>query len=768
MNGGPTSAAEGNGRAPSRARLVASAPARAWLLAGVLTTRLTGPLRRPFRRRARLLPVPEPAPVADYIAWAPPDFSLLPTRTGAAKFRHAVRTFVVIAVVGGLFVGAGLALLVPGARTIAAGYDYTALDLRGGLSQLSQRTVVYDSAGNQMGVLGSEDREAVDLEEVPQVVINAVVAVEDQTFWENNGIDVGGVFRALVENVTSGEIEQGGSTISQQLVKNRVLGSERDLDRKVRELVLAYRLNEQYTKAEILEEYLNTVYFGQGSYGIKSAAERFFRFVDPATGQERGKRLDELNVADAALLAGVISNPESDNPFTDPERALDRRADVLKLEVEQGYVTQADADFANVTPLPTLRPPSELRPQNYLVEEVQRRLLQDERLGATPEERQDALLRGGLRVYSTIDPVAQFQAQTAVNETLPSGRPPSFTASLVAVEPSTGFVRAIVGGPGFEQSQYNLATYAPGQQVGSSWKVITLAAALDAGYSPNDTVNGSSPCAMPGRPSEVTRNAEGGGGTQTLRRATSGSVNCAFVRLSLAVGLENVIDVAHRLGIKQDTLEPFLTLTLGVFGATTLEMASVGATIANQGVYQDPTVIERVESPNGEIVIDNRLRAGDQAISAAAANCEIDILRGVVTGGTGTGARIDPHLAVGKTGTTDKRADAFFLGMTPQLVAAVWYGDPLQDTPGAGFGGQTPASIWREFMGTYLEDEPVVQWPAPSLNCVARGHRITELGRDEREAPRPTAAPPTLPPAPEAPPEFVPIPPAPPPVISLP
>jgi penicillin-binding protein 1A len=393
---------------------------------------------------------------------------------------------------------------------------------------------------------------------------------------------------------------------------------------------------------------------------------------------------------------------------------------------------------------------------------VQRRLLADERLGDTPEERRDTLLRGGLRIYSTLDPVVQLQAQAAINARLPNRAP--FTAALVAMEPRTGFVRAMVGGPGFEQSQYNIATYAPGQQAGSSWKIITLAAALENGYSPNDSVDGSSPCTLPagegfGTNGRVTtRNAEGGGGTQSIRRATVGSVNCAFARITVSVGYDRVIDIAHRLGIKQDlqavapdgTAYPAHTpvLTLGVFESTPLEMATVLATVADGGVHKEPSFVERIEGPDGEIVFDERDRSGEPAISPEAASCEIDILKDVVTSGTGTGARLRGHTAVGKTGTTDRKSDAWFVGAVPQMVAAVWYGAPEGDIPGAGFGGETPATIWREFMQTYVADKPVMAWPEPSLTCAAPGGRVTELGRDTRPAPRP---PPPTEPAPEAP-----------------
>ncbi|MGH9013756.1 MAG: transglycosylase domain-containing protein [Acidimicrobiia bacterium] len=739
-----------------RRRLVAPLLARVRLLTGMFANRAWPAERRPSASHEKLVPA--------VISWAAPATTI--PRRELRRLGRVARTLAVIVVAGGLSVGACLAAIIPGAHVLATSNRYTPYDLKGRLKQLSQLTTVYDSQGGEIGVLGIEDRQPVKLSEVPKVLVDAVIATEDKTFWKNPGVDLGGVFRALVTNVTEGKIEQGGSTISQQLVKNRVLSASRDLDRKVREIVLAYRLNEQYTKREILEEYLNTVYFGQGAYGVKSAAERFFRVVDPQTGQERGKRLDELNIPEAALLAALIANPEGDNPFAYPERALAARTEVLELQVEQDYLTQAEMDYVKGYALPAVKPPAaDFRPQNYWVEEVQRRLLRDERLGATAEERRDTLLRGGLKIHTTRDPVTEARAQAAIDGNLPNK--PGFTAALVAIDPKTGFVRGMVGGAGYDQSQYNIATFAPGQQAGSAWKIITLGAALNEGYSPNDIVNGSSPCTLPAGPGfgtngrVSTRNAEGGG-TSTLRRATTGSVNCAFARLLVSVGYEKVIETAYRLGLKQGqvvvapdgTEYPAHTpvLTLGVVGTTPLEMATVAATIANGGVRLDPTFVEWIEDPDGEIVLDNRGRQGEQAISPEAAACEIDILRDVVEYGTGENAQLTGHVAAGKTGTTDKNADAWFVGMTPQTVAAVWHGVPERDVPGAGFGGQTPARIWKAFMEAQLAGVSPEPWPQPALNCAAPGGRVSDGGRDtSRPVPVPRPAPTAAPPPGETP-----------------
>lgn len=648
---------------------------------------------------------------------------------------------------GGLVVTGGMSLAVcavamaPGVRWIATSQSFD--DRLPRLRGLSQRTTVLAADGSPMGVLGDIDREAVPLEQVPKVLTDAVIATEDQTFYSNAGIDLGGLARAFVENATSGEIEQGGSTITQQLVKNRILEPrDRDVQRKIQEIVLAYRLNDRYSKKKILEEYLNTVYFGQGAYGVKSAAERFF-----------SKPLAQLDVADSALLAGLIAEPEGNNPFTNHDRAKARRAEVLDLQVEQGQLTRAQADAAGEQALPTVPPPPERRPQNHFVEEVQRRLLADPRLGGTEEERRDRLLRGGLRIQTTLEPAAQQRAQAAVNTNLPNQ--PPFTGALVAMDPNTGAVKAMVGGPGYEESQYNIATQPPGRQPGSTWKIITLAAALESGYSPNDMVDGTSPCTVsaPGTGTYTTQNAEGGGGMLSLRAATEESVNCAFANLITSLGPAKAVDMAHRLGIAQD-VPAFLSITLGTREATPLEMATVTSTLATGGVRHDPVFVTRVTTPEGHVLLDTANAPGERVVSPDVAACETDMLRGVIANGTGTAART-AHTAAGKTGTTDEKTDAWFLGYTPQLATVVWYGASTGRVPGAGFGGQTPASIWKAFMDAQLAGQPDAPFAPPGAPCDAPAEQITPGGR------QPLPPPPPPPPPPEAPPEPPPGPPGP-------
>ena len=670
---------------------------------------------------------------------------------------RGLAAFLTTVVVGGVVIGVCLAALIPSLDVVTSAVDYHS-NLPTDLRKLNERSTVYDAAGNEIGVLGTENRQSISYEQIPQVVIDAVVATEDKTFWTNDGYDLAAVARAALKNLTSGKIEQGGSTISQQLVKNRILSPKRDLNRKIREILLARQLNKDYSKREILEQYLNTVYFGQNSYGIKAAVERLL--IKPTLGGPTPTQLNEVTPGQAALLAGLIQSPTAYNLWLHPEAAAQRRAFVVDQMVSEHYITPEQGYLAKTEPINYIKPPDDLRPTNEWVEEIQDRLIRDNRyavLGDTPEAREAAILKGGLKIYATLDPGAQANALAAVYDTLPEK--PGFTASLVAIEPSTGAVKAMVAGPGFEASQYNIATSPYGRQPGSTWKIITLAAAMQNRFSANDRVNGSSPCDF-GPTLGQTANAEPGEGVMPLRSATAGSVNCAFVNLELAVGFPKVIEMAKKLGITQDTLKPYLTLTLGTIEATPLEMATVAATIANLGMHHAPYFVQSIVNAEG-IKIYDELHPGDQAMDAEAAACEIDLLRGVVTGGTGTGAAVPGWQLAGKTGTTDRRADAWFVGMTPALATAVWHGHSESNVAGAGFGGQIPASITRRFLTAQLptptQETP---WPGVPAWCNAPGQFLTQAGRSSTApaelaptaTPTPTVVinrpPPTQPPRP--------------------
>ena len=356
----------------------------------------------------------------------------------------------------------------------------------------------------------------------------------------------------------------------------------------------------------------------------------------------------------------------------------------------------------------TFKPPAEYKPDNAWAAEVYERLKSDKRLGTTAQERQNQLLRGGLKIYSTLDLGLQADAQRAVDT---AQKRKGFELSVVGLDPKTGQVKAMANSFPFAVTQYNLATHIPGMQPGSTYKTITLAAALEAGFSPNDTVDGTSPCKLPHHPESLS-NAEPGGGIMPVRSATEESVNCAFLRIATALGPEKIVAMANRMGIhipranNPDQFVAVPTITLGAIEATPLEMAGVGGILANDGVRHAPIFVTKVLDSEGNVVFEQNESPAEQVIDPDIASCETDVLRGVITHGTGSGLSFS-HVAAGKTGTTDNKVRAWFVGYTPQLAASVAYGNPDDNrTPGAGFGAQVPGHTWRTFMQSALADQP--------------------------------------------------------------
>jgi penicillin-binding protein 1A len=660
---------------------------------------------------------------------------------------------------GGLATALSLALLAPQVGAILSAHESAPVD-HIDLDPLAQRSVVLASDGRPIAALHREqNRKVIPLKDVPEMVVDTILAVEDSDFYSHGGLNVRAATRALFTNVKAGDLRQGGSTITQQLVKNSLVGDDQDLDRKVREAVLSLRLEDQLSKEEILERYLNTVYLGNGAYGLQAASETYFG-ISPA----------ELDQGQAALLAGLIKNPVGYDPFRYPEEALNRREEVVRRLQRVNMVDTEEAEAILDTPLPTERQTVLPKPNDYFVNEVIRLLLLDKRLGETPTDRYNSLFKGGLTIKTTLDFGAQLTAIGAVRETMPD-TDGMFTSALVSVEPSTGAVRALVGGEGFETFKYNIATQGPGRQPGSSFKPFVLAAAIENGISPRSTINSSGPCKVPNPggtpdPYEVQNFDNARGGTMSLYEATQRSLNCAYIRLGLVTGIDKVIDVASQLGISTE-LRPVISAPLGTNEVRPLDMAAAYATFANQGVYNPPYFVEEIIDRRGRTIYRHEPEPR-QAISADTANLVTDVLRGTITSGTGTRARFpDQRPAAGKTGTTQDYGDAWFVGYTPQLSTAVWMGSPLGNTVklrnvggvARVTGGSFPAMIWQAFMGPVLGDkEPLDFAPPPQVDG---GTNLRVPGEPEpapkprpRPRPRPTAgpAPTTAPaPAPESP-----------------
>jgi membrane peptidoglycan carboxypeptidase len=636
------------------------------------------------------------------------------------------------------------------------------------LRPLAQRSYMYAADGSVLAVLREEEnRQSVPLDTIPQHVISAILAVEDAGFWVHEGFDVRGMLRAFRANVEEGGISQGGSTITQQLIKLDVLGNEQTLDRKVEEIVLASRLEKTMSKEEILDRYVNTVYFGNHAYGIQAAAETYF-----------GVNARDLNPGQGALLAGLIRNPVSYNPVRFPERAAERLDIALERLVDVGALTEGEAAvWKQATPIPTAVHEVLPRANDYFASAVEQQLLADKRLGRTPEERFNAVYFGGLKVYTTYSPAAQAQALAARDQNLPlvngvfpagtdpaTGKPRYGSAAVVSVGPTTGAIPYMVAGPGFQNYRYNLVTQNK-RQTGSSFKTFVLATAMERGYSPDDQINGTGPCLFDnptGEPDPYEAENFGGStrGVGTLTTQTLGSVNCAYVRLGLIVGLNNVVNMAQRLGVHStpaDGLAANQSLPLGSAGVTPLDMASAYATLANDGVYNAPYIIERVEDRNGKVIFQHQ-PAPKPVISPQTARLVTEILRQNVTSGTGTAAALGTgQPAAGKTGTHTGSYDAWFVGFTPQLATAVWIGGlGAQFTirlGGAGItGGSYPARIWGDFMRAWHAGRPIQQFVGPQrvpggrMLAVPGSVDLSPLPQQQPPPPGQPGAPPGQPP----------------------
>ena len=638
---------------------------------------------------------------------------------------------VAILVLGGFALGVCFVALTPGVETLAASAKYSG-QVGPQLRALEDPTILYDMNGAVYDRLGNLDRQPALLSEVPKLVRDAIIATEDHTFYSNAGIDVRSTVRALVSNVDAGGVQQGGSTITQQLIKNRYFKNpQRNLDRKIREAVLANRLTNEWSKDRILEEYLNTVYFGENSYGVKAAAERI-----------TGKPLSALGLGEAALLAGSIANPTAFNRFDHPDAARRRRDEVVRRMLEQHRITKAEAAFVRASGLPdSARPTNQLSAQEPYGEEVLSVLKTLPVLGADVDQRTRSIFSNGLRVYTEFDPRLSTIAYGVVNSVIkPSFGP--FRAAMAVMDPRTGSVRAIVDGSSGAQG-YNLATDGPGRKVGSTFKPITLATALENGYSPKDTVDGSSQCRItypgwnPDVPYVAENSNESSGGYADLYSQTKNSVNCAYLRLMTSVGPPKVRDMATRLGYTHP-VSPNLSMGIGETLHTPLEVATVFSTFANEGIKHAPVFVRRVEDARGRVLY--RAPAGVRVLGTETARTVTDVLSHV-TEGTAPRARLTDRPLAGKTGTTDRQTDAWFAGYTPQLVAAVWMGNKdvgnvdieasWMDNVGEFhpvFGGTYPAIIWQKFMTEALKGLPVLEFIAPDETVWPRASRVNPAG----------------------------------------
>ncbi|MBI4638888.1 MAG: PBP1A family penicillin-binding protein [Candidatus Rokubacteria bacterium] len=610
----------------------------------------------------------------------------------------------------GILIGAGVtALLLGSAVAVAALWAFaflprslpsvTALES----FQPLQGTKLYDDNDELITELHVERRIFVPLAQVPQTLRDAVIATEDRRFYYHWGIDPIGVARAIFQNTQRGRIVEGGSTITQQLTKVLFLTPDKSLERKLKEAVLALELERRYSKDRILEMYLNQVYFGHGAYGIEAAARTYF-----------GKSVSELNVRESALLAGLPRAPTSYSPFDHPEAAKRRRELVLRRLVEYGKLKDGESKRLARTDLGLIPPERRRTTGQYFLEYVQQTL--EAKYGA------DMVFKGGLQVYTTLNPSMQLIAEQALRDGLKAletrssktrpGEHPE--GAIVTIEPQTGYVRAMVGGYDFFRSEFNRAVQAK-RQPGSAFKPFVYIAALEAGFTPATRIE-DSPVTYPvgqngqaWKPDNYDRKFRG---PTTLQQAIEDSVNVVTVKLQERVGINRTIHVARRLGISSP-LNTDLTLALGSSDLTLLELTSAYSALANQGIWIPATTIRYLTDAQGKL-LEEHFPQGKEAISPETAYVVTHMLRGVIERGTGQGAKVLARPIAAKTGTTNDYSNAWFIGFTPRLATGVWVGYDRPRSLGRDeTGSRVAVPIWVAYMGRVLGDSPKEDFPVP-------------------------------------------------------
>ncbi|MGZ4189302.1 MAG: PBP1A family penicillin-binding protein [Actinomycetota bacterium] len=580
----------------------------------------------------------------------------------------------------------------------------------------AQTTFVYAADGSLITTLhAEEDRQIIPLGDVPVWVRNSVIAIEDARFYEHPGIDYRSVVRAFTANAKAGHVVEGGSTITQQLVKNTLIGDQRTFKRKVQEAILAFQLEQKLSKDQILERYLNTVYFGRGAYGIQAAAKTFF-----------GKDAKHLTLVDGALLAGLVASPSFYDPEADPKAALARRNLVLKRMLDEHMITAKTEAASQRKPL-GLHPQPEFSPypDAYFIDYVKQRIFDGDQefkmLGATRADRINAVFKGGLRIYTTIDPHLQQVAESVSKQTLPYKKDP-YTA-FVGVDPNTGNIVSMVGGRNFfdpkdPYAKFNLAVNSR-RQPGSSFKPFTLAAALERGISLNSIWRGGSRVYLRLPTGEVWNpgNYEGinFGGSLSLLKATADSINVVYAQVVLKIGPEAVVEMAHRLGITSH-LDPVYSIALGSEEVSPLEMAGAYSTFANGGYRVDPAPVTKITDANGKVLYEHKV-VKKRVLNPAIAALVDKALQAVMTQGTGSHIQLG-RPAGGKTGTSEEYHDAWFAGFTPQMVGIRWVGFPRAQIPMRPprtritvFGSSWPGHMWQSWMIEALKGKPVVPFP---------------------------------------------------------
>ena len=573
----------------------------------------------------------------------------------------------------------------------------------------SQSTVIQYSNGSEIGRVGTQNRQILPLAKIPLRLRYAVMAAEDRNFYANRAFSPTGIARALLNNLRSGDLTgEGGSTITQQYAKTAFLSPSRTIQRKIKELVISLKLENALSKDQILENYLNTIYFGRGSYGVQTAAQQYFN-----------RNAHQLSISQSAVIASILRSPGYYDPSLSKENAVrleNRFAYVIQGMLDQKWITEAeakDAKFPRVAPRTTSGQLS--GPKGYIIDAVQKEL---SKLGFT----QDQLLVGGYVIKTTLDQRAQQAAVDAVNKFTPADAPENLHTALVAIRPGTGEVIAMYGGKDYVVRQLNDATQSIAL-AGSTFKPFALIASLEAGIPMTSMWNGDSPQTFDdlGRPYEVSNYGDEGWGQVDLLTATQHSINTVFVPLGMKAGMDKVVDAARRAGIPENVaMIATPSVALGVASPHVIDVANSYATFAAQGVYSKPYMVASVTGSNKGLLYQGKAQTQEVFTKEVMADLTY-ALKSVVNGGTGSAALALGRPAAGKTGTSQSNASAWFSAYTPQLAASValFRDSASESLNGIGgltsvTGGTFPAKIWTYFMKRALKDEPIMSFPAPS------------------------------------------------------
>ena len=571
----------------------------------------------------------------------------------------------------------------------------------------SQSTIIQYSNGSEIGRVGTQNRQIVPLAKIPLNVRHAVLAAEDRNFYSNRAFSVTGIARAVFNNLRGGSL-QGGSTITQQYAKTAFLSPSRTIQRKIKELVIAIKLENSLSKDQIFENYLNTIYFGRGSYGVMTASQQYFN-----------RNVEQLTNSQAAIIASILRSPGLYDPAFkegNEERLKARFEYVINGMIDAKWLTEEDAakmKYPTIAPRATSGSLS--GPKGHVIEAVQKELA---KLGFS----QDQLLVGGLVIRTTLDQRAQQSAIDAVNKLTPKGAPENLHIGLVAIRPGTGEIIALYGGADYLKRQLSDATQAIAL-AGSTFKPFAVIAGLEAGIPLTSMWNGDSPQTFDdaGKPYEVSNYGDEGWGQISLLEATKHSVNTVYVPLGIKAGPDNVVDVARRAGIPESVaMMPTPSVVLGVASPHVIDVANSYATFAAQGIYSKPYLVAQVMGSNKGILYEGKSQTQEVFSKEVIADLTYS-LKSVVNGGTGSAALALGRPAAGKTGTSQQNASAWFSGYVPQLAASVAFFRDSASESLNGIGGLTsvtggtfPARIWTAFMKGALKGEPVMDFPAPS------------------------------------------------------